>query len=246
VHNYVLIKFVSLTDKMQTEHEWLDEKLWIDVELKSLYPPEKFTKIQCARELISGRNFNGKKVLDDGCGTGWFGKMLQEEGAKVVGIDISETLLKEATKYIPSKKASSYDLPFESQSFDYVISFMVLHILDDPVKVLREIYRVLVPGGKLYFGIVHPNAEKWDEKTRLCHLDVSANQLIEERVWIFNLTDGRHFTKHYIHRPLSYYEQELSKLFTISRRLEPKFPKDLRLNGKYAATEYLFMELTKK
>jgi hypothetical protein len=40
-------------NNMQTEHEWQDEKFWIEVEIKGLYPPEKITKIQGARELIS-------------------------------------------------------------------------------------------------------------------------------------------------------------------------------------------------
>jgi SAM-dependent methyltransferase len=230
---------------MGNESEWINDKLWIEVELKGLYPPEKLTKIQCAQELIAGINFNGKAVLDDGCGTGWFGKMLQERGGKVIGTDISNTLLSEAEKHIPVKRASSYGLPFENNSFDYAVSFMILHILDNPSKAVREMHRVLKPEGKLYLGIVHPDAEKWEEKTGLCYPS-TPNHLSEERVWIFNLTDGRKFTKHYINRPLSYYTEILSQGFNINKVLEPELPEHLRMNGKYAKIEYLFMELTKK
>ena len=226
--------------------EWENEKFWIEVELKGLYPPEKITKIQGAEELTKDEDFSGKKVLDNGCGTGWFGKILQDKGADVIGIDISDTLLEKASKDIPTKKASSYKLPFDDQTFDYVISFMVIHILDNPIKALREVYRVLKPNGKFYVGIVHPMAEKWNEQTGLCYTNPPSFNKTEERIWIFNLIDGQRFTKHYLHRPLSFYESEISKLFTITKKLEPKFPKEMRNNGKYASTEYLFLELTKK
>jgi ubiquinone/menaquinone biosynthesis C-methylase UbiE len=231
---------------MSKNHEWENEKFWIEVELKGLYPPEKITKIQGAEELIKNVDFSGTKVLDNGCGTGWFGKMLQDKGADVIGTDISDTLLEEASKYIPTEKASSYELPFDDQAFDYVVSFMVIHVLDDPAKAIKEAWRVLKPGGKFYVGIVHPLAEKWSEETKLCYQDSASFDKAEERTWIFNLTNGQQFKKHYSHRPLSFYETEFNKLFKFNRKLEPKFPEEMRQNEKYASTEYLFLELVKK
>ena len=231
---------------MSKDSEWKSEKFWIDVEQRGLYPPEKIIKIESAKKLIKGEKISGKKVLDNGCGTGWFGKIFQDEDADVIGTDISETLLKEASKHFTTKKASSYKLPFGDEKFDYEILFMVVHVLDDPKKALKEAHRVLKPKGKLYVGIVHPMAERWDEKTGLCYLDPSSFDKSEERIWIFNLTNGRKFVKHYIHRPMEYYESEFKKLFSITKRLEPKIPKAMEENGKYASTEYLFLELTKK
>lgn len=231
---------------MNNESEWENEKTWwIEAGKGGLYPPEKITKVQGALELIEDENFVGKKVLDNGCGTGWFGKIIQERGANVIGTDISEPLLEEAKSQIKVTKASSYRLPFENQSFDYVISLMVIHVLAFPERALSEIYRVLKPRGKLYLGIVHPKAEKWDEKTGLCFVDMSTYDSIENRPWVFNLLDGRRFTKHYIHRPLSYYENELAKRFTVSKKLEPKFADESTQKGKYATTEYLFLELVR-
>lgn len=231
---------------MNNQAEWENEQLWIEVEENGLYPPEKITKIKGAIELIKDDDFSAKKVLDDGCGTGWFGKMLQDRGVDVIGTDISDTLLEEASKYIKVKKASAYDLPFDEESFNYVISFMVIQVLENPDKALTEIYRILKPNGIFYFGIVHPMAEKWDEKTGKCYEDFSNYESIEKRPWIFNLKDGRRFIKHYIHRPLSFYENEFKNLFNISKKLEPKFPNEMTENGKYAKTEYLFIKLTKK
>lgn len=229
-----------------SDFEWKNDKSYIKAELKSLYPPEKITKILGAEYLIKDENFSEKIILDNGCGTGWFGKILQDRGADVIGTDISDTLLLEASKYIPVKKASSYNLPFNDQTFDYVVSFMVIHILNDPGKAMKEAWRVLKTNGKFYVGIVHPLSEKWDEKTGLCYLDPSSFDETEERIWIFNLINGRRFTKHYIHRPLSFYESEFGKLFKTTKRFEPKLPENMRQNGKYASTEYLFLELTKK
>lgn len=231
---------------MSNESEWENEKFWIEVERKGLYPPEKTTKIQGANSLIEDEDFKGKKILDCGCGSGWFGKLLQNKGAQVIGTDISETLLKEASKYIEVKRASVYDLPFNDESFDFVISFMFIHVLEEPMKALQEMFRVLKPKGKLFLGIVHPRAEKWDEKKGQCYEDFSTYESTERRVWVFNLKNGSKFTKHYIHRPLIFYESIISKLFTISKKLEPKFPDKLTGSGKYAKTEYLFMKLIKK
>lgn len=231
---------------MSKDHEWENEKFWIEVELKGLYPPEKIIKIQSAEELTKEVDFSETKVLDNGCGTGWFGKMLQDKGADVIATDISDTLLEEASKYISIKKASSYELPFPDQTFDYVVSFMVVHVLDNPAKAIKETWRVLKPGGKFYVGIVHPMSEKWNEETGLCYEELSSFDKIEERTWIFNLTTGQQFKKHYLHRPLSFYETEFNKFFDIKRKLEPKFPEEIRQNGKYASTEYLFLELVRK
>jgi len=231
---------------MTFESEWKDERFWIEVERQCLYPPEAITKIQGAEELTKAETFNGARILDNGCGTGWFGKMFQDRGADVIGTDISDTLLQEASRRIPVTNASAYDLLFEDNLFDYILFSMVAHILDYPPRAFQEMARVLKPKGKAYFGIVHPETEIWDEETGLCHGDLSRYKFTEQRPWVFNLKDGRRFTKHYIHRPRSHYDNELAKLFTTSRVLQPKFPRNMTENGRYATREYLFMELIKK
>jgi ubiquinone/menaquinone biosynthesis C-methylase UbiE len=224
---------------MAKDHEWENESFWIEVERKGLYPPERITKIQGAEALIRGEDFRNKKVLDNGCGTGWFAGLLG--GADVIGTDISETLLQEAAKSIPTRKASSYDLPFEDSSFDYVISFMVLHVLDEPLRAIDEAYRVLRPGGRYYVGMVNPDSEVWDEKTGLC--SPSSGTRTEERTWVFNLTDGRSFTKHYINRPREFYVRAFEKLFTVERIIAQRFT--MTQGGRYASQEYLFFDLKK-
>lgn len=234
-------------DLEPARREWENDRIWADVEKKGLYLPGKGAKIRGARSLIKDIDFTSKTVLDIGCGTGWFGKMVRDRGAEVTGIDISEILLNAASFNIPVvKKASAYRLPFGDNSFDFTASLMVMQILSDPMKAITEMHRVLKAKGKAFVGIVHPNAEKWDKQTGLCSPDRSSDNTAENRPWVFNLSDGRRFTKNYIHRPLSYYLSGFHKLFDISMVHEPAPEEEFRNTGKYASREYLFFELMKK
>ena len=124
---------------------------------------------------------------------------------------------------------------------------MVIHTLDTPESAVSEMARVLKPEAKLYLGIVHPEAEVWNIKDKLCRPDTPRyNNVDEARPWIFNLTNGESFVKHYFHRRREDYERMLSQHFSISRVLEPELQEDMLKNGRYAQKEYLFMELTKK
>lgn len=230
---------------MKYAFEWVEDYIWVEMEKDGLYPPERITKPIGAHELIKGIDFAGKKVLDVGCGTGWFGRMLKQRGASVFGVDISESLLVEAGKSFPVFDSSAYNLPFENNGFDYAIFFMVAHLLENPAKAFSELKRVLKPESKVFFSIIHPRAERWDVDSGECFTDHLAYPKIAERLWVFNLVDGRKFTKHYFHRPLSFYQNVIHPDFSINRFLEPLFPPSLSKGKKYASREYLFMELKK-
>lgn len=225
---------------------WSGERFWVDIIEKKLYPPEAIVLPEAVNELIKNENFQGKNVLDFGCGTGRFVKLAQDKGANVIGIDISKEILKVASKLIKVKHANGTNLPFDDCSFDYVLSFMVLHVIEDLEKSLHEICRVLKPEGKFLLGIVHPFSEKWNIKTGLAMQDNSTYHNIEKRKWVFNLTDGKRFDETYIHRFLEYYFDLFSKFFIVKRQLEPKLPSPYNNNKKYARIEYLIMELVKK
>lgn len=85
------------------------------------------------------------KILDVGCGTGIISRLYPDKD--ITGVDISEGML----RYHPGKclLGSADDIPFEDASFDAVIGRSILHHLGDPEKAVREILRVLRPGGKL-------------------------------------------------------------------------------------------------
>jgi len=102
------------------------------------------------------------RILDGGCGTGrylvYFGKL----GYDIIGADNSANAVRVAKNFDANLKvvqASVLDLPFDSQSFDYYLSFGVLeHFIDGPEQGLREAYRVLKKDGMLFLSVPFMNS----------------------------------------------------------------------------------------
>ena len=96
------------------------------------------------------------KVLDVGCGPGFFSVILGRLGHDVTGIDYNEEMCRTATENCDSYGVpatfltmDAHNLEFEDGSFDLVVSRDVLWNLDDPGRVYEEMLRILRPGGKL-------------------------------------------------------------------------------------------------
>lgn len=83
------------------------------------------------------------KVLDAGCGIGFVSQLYPN--FDIVGIDISDGML--ANNPYNWIKAPCEDIPFPPDHFDYVLCRSLLHHLEDPGAGLREMVRVLKPGG---------------------------------------------------------------------------------------------------
>jgi ubiquinone/menaquinone biosynthesis C-methylase UbiE len=99
------------------------------------------------------------RVVDVGCGEGRLARDLQRLGYEVVGVDGSPTLIAAARAADPEGRyevADAADLPLSAASADLVTAFMSLQDVDDIDTAVREIARVLVPGGRLRSAIVHP------------------------------------------------------------------------------------------
>jgi demethylmenaquinone methyltransferase/2-methoxy-6-polyprenyl-1,4-benzoquinol methylase len=94
----------------------------------------------------------GERVLDLGCGTGKLGGRLAGR-ARVTGLDLSQQMLRRAKRLVPASMAlvqgSAFGLPFRDRAFSGVVSGFVLRNLDDLPLALRELARVLHPGGRL-------------------------------------------------------------------------------------------------
>ena len=102
-----------------------------------------------------------KKILDFGCGTGIYAKLLTKKGAKVKGFDISPEMLKIAKGENPNldlKIGSGYKIPFR-EKFDIVLSSLVLHYFKDWNKVFKEVKRVLKKNGIFIFSTGNPVVE---------------------------------------------------------------------------------------
>ncbi len=101
---------------------------------------------------------NGKSILDVGAGTGRLAIDLIKQNALVTALDVSAEMLNELKKKIKNYSKASHlktivgdaeSLPFDSDSFDFVVAaFLIVH-LKDPRRFCDEAYRVLKPGGRL-------------------------------------------------------------------------------------------------
>lgn len=106
-----------------------------------------------------------KRILDAGCGRGFYVKVLSlmKEPIEIVGIDIKEEYLEKARKNTANDKrvkilnASIYELPFKDGYFDCVISSEVLEHLDDDEMAVKEIHRVLKKKGIFLSSVPHKN-----------------------------------------------------------------------------------------
>ncbi|HBY99889.1 MAG TPA: hypothetical protein DEO84_01085 [candidate division Zixibacteria bacterium] len=108
------------------------------------------------------KELKGKRVLDLGCGSGIFARRLVAKGAKVVGIDNSQTMIKLAIPRLPSVKFVTGDarkLPFQNEVYDIIVSNLFIHYTKDLLPLFREINRVLEVNGEFVFSFHHPMAE---------------------------------------------------------------------------------------
>ena len=105
-------------------------------------------------------NVAGKKILDAGCGNGYFSSWLTERGAQVFGVDGSSEMIEIAKmKYadIPFKVHDlTLNFPEPDQSYDFVFANMLLMHMDSISIFLSDAKRLLKPNGELIFSVLHP------------------------------------------------------------------------------------------
>ncbi len=111
-------------------------------------------------------DLTGKKVLALGCGSGEEVELLALRGATdIVGIDISSPLIELAKEQYPDyvfKVMDAEHITLENESFDYVMSSLMLDYFPSWDKVLAGVFKILKPGGTFLFSTVHP--VKWSAK----------------------------------------------------------------------------------
>ncbi len=106
-------------------------------------------------------NIKGKKVLDFGCGSGIYLKILKKQCAEIKGFDISNNMLKIARADNPEldlRKGSAYKIPFD-EKFDIVFASLVVSYLNDWNRMFKQIKKVLKKGGYFIFSIKNPVIE---------------------------------------------------------------------------------------
>lgn len=104
----------------------------------------------------------GSRVVDLGCGFGWFCRWAREHDAdRVLGVDISEKMLTRARAMTSDEKIAyrradleSLDLP--QNSFELIYSSLAFHYVVNLPRLFHTIHEALVPGGRLVFSMEHP------------------------------------------------------------------------------------------
>jgi len=116
-------------------------------------------------------------ALEIGYGSGFALKLLSQEAinGKIYGLDFSETMHDEATKLFKDEisegkiKLDVGDIaqsPYKDNFFDKIIAVNVLYFWTEPVQVLKEILKILKPGGKVVFFIYHKDSELHQERAK--------------------------------------------------------------------------------
>ena len=113
-----------------------------------------FRKKSFKLELDRLENFNIKngRVLDIGCGEGYFLEVAQEKGWEIYGVEVSEFASKVAEGRLKRKIFNGFlrDAHFPDKYFDLITLFDTIEHLSDPFLELKEINRILKNGGFIY------------------------------------------------------------------------------------------------
>jgi SAM-dependent methyltransferase len=104
----------------------------------------------------------GKRVVDLGCGFGWFCRFVREAGAAtVLGLDVSANMLGHAREMtadpaIAYRQADLETAELPAAAYDLVYSSLTLHYLENLGALFKTVHRALVPGGAFVFSAEHP------------------------------------------------------------------------------------------
>ena len=121
------------------------------------------------RDVISLLNIKeDMSILDIGCGTGWAlgqaANLIDNKGS-FYGVDLSAKMIEKAKENFKTKenfhfiKANAESIPLDDNLFDFIICTNSFHHYFNPDKALKEMYRLLKIGGKVY--ILDPTADIW-------------------------------------------------------------------------------------
>lgn len=115
--------------------------------------------VRCMYQEILNRmeHIQASRILDLGCGNGNVIALLREQRpASYYGLDISQSMIREAKKRLGDQVTldvgDAEELPYENQSFDLIICNASFHHYPNPQKALKEMKRVLQPGGIILLG----------------------------------------------------------------------------------------------
>jgi SAM-dependent methyltransferase len=172
-----------------------------------------------------------KRILELGCGAASAGRWLTAQGAQVIALDLSAGMLRHASEQndlsgvrVKLVQADAAALPFGPEAFDTVFTaFGAVPFIEDSARVMREVFRVLKPGGKWVFSVTHPM--RWiflDDPTE--HGLVAVHSYFDRRPYVeYDEAGAATYVEH--HRTLGDRIRELIAAgFVLTDLVEPEWP----------------------
>lgn len=108
----------------------------------------------------------GRRVVDLGCGFGWFCRWAQAQGAsEILGLDVSQNMLDRARGGTPAsaaaggivyQRADLEQLQLPPATYDLAYSSLTLHYIERLAELFATVHQALVPGGHFVFSAEHP------------------------------------------------------------------------------------------
>ncbi len=130
------------------------------------FRPENKAVVRSRLEHLRAKT--GPKLLDVGCGTGFVIGIAKDLFAEIHGVDITQAMLDRVDKSggnVTLHRSVAEKTPFADASFDAASAYSFIHHLTDYSAVLKEVHRVLRPGGAFYIDL-DPNKLFWEAMAR--------------------------------------------------------------------------------
>ena len=151
-------------DELKKIKDYWERSPIFDYEVKE----EKFSKVYYEKVddiYFNNNNFDDcrdKTVLEIGCGAGPAVRRYARSGARTFAVDLTKISVERTHKSLKLLnlkgnvlQSDAAFLPFKDNSFDYVLSFGVLHHIPSTEEGLKEVHRVLKPGGKALIALYY-------------------------------------------------------------------------------------------
>jgi 2-polyprenyl-3-methyl-5-hydroxy-6-metoxy-1,4-benzoquinol methylase len=144
-----MTEFPSDTGDVYNDQSFLPSQVEVYLQ-NAQYRMQRFgmERLAIISHHLPNRPMNGLRILDVGCGTGWFLQLAQQQGADVYGVELSKPLAEHTGQrlQIPVWTVPPDELIGVGQ-FDVITLFDLIEHVPDPVGLLRAVAHLLSPGG---------------------------------------------------------------------------------------------------